>query len=147
MTTSKTGRRPFGIRWWHKWVGIVIGILLIAWTVSGVVMLIPRSSVSSAGQGTGAAVDWAAVAVSPARAAQVAAGTDGGPAKSVDLQRLRDAMVYVVRFEGGRAVLVDASTGVTLRITSKLAGEIAKDAVPGARVRQVDLLEWVRLFE
>ncbi len=142
MTTSKTARGLPGIRWWHKWVGIGIGILLIAWTGSGVVMMMPRSSVSTAGQGTGAAVDWTAVTVSPARAAQTATADSSGLAKSVDLQRLRDAMVYVVRFEGGRTVLVDASSGSTFRITSELAGRIAQDAVPRARVRRVDHLDW-----
>ena len=103
MTTSKTGRRPFGIRWWHKWVGIVIGILLIAWTVSGVVMLIPRSSVSSAGQGTGAAVDWAAVAVSPARAAQLLpVSTAAPPSRLISNGSATPWCMWCVLKEAGR---------------------------------------------
>lgn len=138
MKTPQRRRTLPGIRWWHKWIGIAIGVLLFAWTASGIVMMVPPSSVARAGPGADAAINWLAVTVSPAAAAEVASAAGGDTVRRVDLQRLRDGMAYVVRFDGGRTVLVDASTGVTIRITADLARAIAKDGLPGAVVRRVD---------
>lgn len=144
MTSPPTARRrptlP-SVRWWHKWIGIAIGVLLFTWTASGIIMMVPPSSVARAGPGTGAAIDWLTVTVSPARATEVASAGMGGTARRVDLQRLRDGMVYAVRFDGGRTVLVDASRGETVRITADLASVIAKDGLPEAVVRRVDRID------
>ena len=138
MTTSPTRRALPGIRWWHKWIGVAVGVLLFAWTASGIVMMMPGSWTSTTGQGTKAPIDWSAVTVSPSRAVQVAGADSGGTPQRVDLQQLRDGIVYVVRFERGRTVLVDASSGAAFRITPQLASAIAKDPVPTAAVRRVD---------
>ena len=143
MTTAQSRPRRTlpGIRWWHKWIGIAVGVLLFSWTASGIVMMIPQSSVARSGPGTDAVIDWLAVTVSPARAAEVASAAGGGTARKVDLQRLRDGMVYLVRFDGGRTVLVDASAGVIIRITADRATAIATDGLPEAVVRRVDRID------
>ncbi|HEY2804489.1 MAG TPA: PepSY domain-containing protein [Gemmatimonadales bacterium] len=132
MTESAARTLP-GIRWWHRWISIVIGILIFGWIASGMLMMLPPTAMARTGQGTGAPIGWQQESVSPAqaiRAAQAAIGSNPPPAASqVTLQRLRDGMIYVVRLDGHRTVLIDAATAAPLTISAEVAVRIAADAV------------------
>lgn len=135
-----------GMRWWHKWTSIFVGLVFFVWVMTGLVMILPATSVQKAsmGQGTGAPVDYAAYGVSPAQAltaARAARGDSVVPAE-VSLTRLRDGMAWFIRIPRQKPVLVDAATAAVVEITPALAGEIARDGMPGQPpVKSVELVE------
>lgn len=137
MTEPRTKRMP-GVRWWHKWIGIFIGVLLLIWVASGLIMILPASTVSRRTD-AGLPVDWSRVTVSPAQAAALAMATaPGATVQRVEVKRIREAVGYVVRLDHGRQMLFDASSGAPMRITSEIAGAIAAEPVPGAKVARVE---------
>jgi hypothetical protein len=139
MTTPRTRRIP-GIRWWHKWIGIVIGLVLLLWVVSGLVMILPVTATGRGGD-RGAPPDWATATVSPAQALQAAVTANGGGTlRRIELKRIRGAAAYQVRLDKGPVVLVDATTAAPIRITAELAAAIAAEGVDGATPSNVELV-------
>ena len=137
MTTPRTPRAP-GVRWWHKWIGVAIGLLLVVWVLSGLLMILPASAVARRGQGD-APIDWTRVTVSPAQAVQAAAALHAGAvAQRVEVKRVRRTVAYLVTLGQGRRALLDAVTAAPIRITAELAGEMALEGLPGVRVARVE---------
>lgn len=129
-------------RWLHNWIGVFIGVILVLWVVSGLVMMLPLTETAMAGQGSGRPIDWSSVVISPAQAARTAlAASDSGQVSSLTLQRLRDGQAYVVRVARHRPVLVDAATGQIVTITDTLAAAIAADPLPGVPIERVERIE------
>ena len=137
MTESARPRRKLGIRWWHKWVGIGIGVLLFIWVGSGVVMLLPGAESRRV---TPPAVDWATVTVTPARAAEVGCtGAAGAAVKGIELRRVQSRVVYAVECERAR-VMVDATSGEPWAITADVARQLAREAYPSDSIISVERL-------
>jgi uncharacterized iron-regulated membrane protein len=130
------------LRWFykvHKWVGIGIGLILLMWVVTGVLL--------STGKGEERptrppAADWGRVSVSPAQAAAVAASGDSALENVLDvgLDQVAGRVIYRVLGARNRAVLVDAETGQRITVDEALARSIAEHEVPGAPVLAVKLL-------
>lgn len=142
-TPRRFRRTLLSMRWWHNWLSVFLGVLLVLWVVSGLIMLLPVSDIAKAGTGTGKPIAWTDVSVSPAQAAASAAVAGGGSVRGLEMKRIRDKIAYMVRLKPTGTVLVDGATGEILTITDSLAAAIAADAVPGGlsalvRVQRVD---------
>lgn len=128
------------IRWFykvHKWVGVGIGLILLMWIVTGML-------IGGGGGGRPAEPpDYSRATVSPATAVAVAAQSDSalGAARSVALEQIAGRLVYRVSAARGRAALVDAATGEPVAIGEELAREIAATLAPGAPISDVRRLE------
>jgi hypothetical protein len=141
MVTTSFRRTILSARWWHTWIGVFIGIVLTLWVVSGLVMLIPRSDVSKASQGTGRPIDWSAVAISPAEAIRAAALPADAVINNFELLRYRDGMAYCVRPRRLPPVLVDAATGLVITVSESLAVVLATEGIKDAKLSGVRRVE------
>lgn len=105
----------------HKWVGLVIGIQFVLWTVSGAIMaLLDMDKVGghSAAAPTEVASAWPADLLDPARL---------GAVEGLVLRRVLDRPVYELTDSLGKRV-VDARTGRPVVIDAASAQQIAKQA-------------------
>ncbi len=121
----------------HKWVGIGIGLFLLMWIVTGMLL--------GGGEGRprdGAAPDYSRAVVSPADAQALAASGDSGlrEIRSVELDRLGSRVFYRVRGAGG-TMLVDAAQPQRLEVTEALAREVAAGMFPQGTIEGVELLK------
>ena len=123
---------PLLFRRIHKWVGLILGLQLLLWTLSGSVMaLLPSGEV---GGHDGAAEhatpgEWQGVLLDPARAIGVEA-VDG-----LTLRQIAGRPVYEVTTARG-TFLADARSGEPVAIDGKIARLVAAEMNP-APVRAV----------
>jgi len=144
---SATTRRPvrMNMRWWHKWVGILIGLLLFGWTASGIVMLLPQTPVATLAGVTEPLIDFSQVTLTPAQAAEIATrlradtatGAEANP-RTVSLRPVLGTPVYVVTPKRGQPTLVHAVSGEPFVITPERAGTIASQALGDIKVAEVE---------
>lgn len=105
----------------HKWVGLIIGIQFVLWTISGATMaLLDMDKVS--GGNSAAPVDvvtpWPAKLAHPSRLGRV---------EGLTLRRILDRPIYEVTGPSGTR-LFDARTGRAIAIDAVTAQQIAKQA-------------------
>ena len=123
-SVSKTRQIQVSPVFWrriHKWVGLVLGLQFVLWTVSGAVMaLLDMDKVGghSAPKPAEAASAW------PSRMLDT---STLGTVESLTLRRLVDRPVYELS-NGGAAQLIDARTGEPVTIDSATAERIARQA-------------------
>jgi hypothetical protein len=124
------------MRWWHKWIGIAIGLVLVLWVVSGIAMMAPLSPAVWGADIPEPPLDLAGVTITPNQAAAIAgqhrSDTDSPAAlRTIVLRPLLGAAVYLVTHADAAPVLVDAGSGEVIAITADRAREIASRAVAG----------------
>lgn len=110
---------PLLFRRIHKWIGLILGLQFVLWTVSGAVMaLLDMEKVGGHGAAAGgpASMSW------PADLSRPTGGVD-----ALTLRRLLDRPVYEVRI-GDKVRLLDARTNSPVRIDAALAEKIARSA-------------------
>ncbi len=139
MTAPGRARAVPGMRWWHKWIGIVIGLLLFGWVASGIIMILP---LSSAAKGLGVVepvIDLATVAISPSQAATAARVE--GPIRTIALHQVLGVTVWAVTPANGQPILVHATTAQRFSITPERAKAIAQTSEPDLTPVAVDRIE------
>lgn len=107
----------------HKWIGIIVGIILLMWAVTGVILMIPGRPPQVATR----PIQLEEAVVSPQQALAAAGADSSGAIRSVSLVRIHDRVAYRID-RGRRPVLVDAATGVRMEITPALAEAVAREA-------------------
>jgi len=123
----------------HKWVGVGIGLVLIMWIVTGVLL----STAEGRGAGRGAPPPaYASATIAPAQAVAEATSGDSALAgvRSVELDRLGDRVIYRVTGAPRGTVLIDGTTGQRIAITDRLAATLGAQAVPGVQVESTELI-------
>lgn len=114
----------------HRWISVGLGLLLVFWLASGMVMVLPMPGLFYRGPGTSGVIPpFESYAVAPATAADRAGTITGESPVGITWERLRDGMVYVVRFAGHPPVVLDAATGERVHLTPELAEAIARDVL------------------
>jgi hypothetical protein len=113
------------IRTLHKWIGVGIGLVLVMWLVTGIVMGLPNPSGGGAGR-TSPDVAWLDATLSPADAVRLVREQDTTAAvlNSVTLHTVLDQPVYRVALRRQRGVLISAITGDRITIDRDLAVRI-----------------------
>ena len=123
----------------HKWVGLILGLQFVLWTVSGAVMaLLDMDKVGGHGtaEAATAAIAWPS---------DIAPPPVGGPVSGLGLRRILDRPVYEITDARG-VRLHDARTGAAISVDAALASEIARAAYHHqAPVRAVTRLEKANL--
>ena len=127
------------IRWMHKWVGLVLGIQFLLWTVSGAMMaLLDHHKVSAEGVILPAAQVEIPALLLPLAAIPAAVG--GTPLK-LQLKPMGDRYVYEATTADGVHV-IDAEDGRRIAIDAALARELAVSRFSGiAPVKSVERVE------
>ena len=123
----------------HKWVGLILGLQFVLWTVSGAVMaLLDMDKVGghSSAAPVEAGTPWPAALVAPA---------SFGSAEQLTLRRILDRPVYELT-RNGTLQLLDAESGRPVIIDGAMARDIARQAFhQKAGVRSVERLEKANL--
>jgi uncharacterized iron-regulated membrane protein len=137
--TSRIKVSPILWRKIHKWVGLVLGLQFVLWTVSGAVMaLLDMEKVGghSSAAPVEAATPWPAALVAPA---------SFGSAEQLTLRRILDRPVYELT-RNGTLQLLDAESGRPVIIDERMAKDIARQAFHHqAEVTSVERLEKANL--
>lgn len=138
---GKAGRRWLLL--FHRWTGIVAGLLFALWIGSGLVMLyVPFPILTEAERlGRLAPIAWDHVAVAP-DAALAASNSLGGPA-DFGLEMRGDEPVYRITRRDGTRVTLSARSGQELGLAaSAVALRVAGAGFPKARVEPVERDQW-----
>lgn len=129
----------FLIRTLHKWFGLILGLQMLLWSVSGAMMaLLDHHKV--AGEG---AVRPPAASALPAQTLSLAAvaASLGEPVLKLRLKPLGEGHVYEATTASG-IKLLDAATGAPLKVDANRAGHLAAAAFTGqAGVASIRLVE------
>lgn len=129
------------MRWWHKWIGIAIGFVLLIWVVSGIAMMAPMSAVVWGAGVVEPTLDLSAATVTPADAVAAALQRTGDTAvgiRSVTLRPLVGTVVYLVTPVRGDPLLIDARSGAPVTITTERAEEIASGGDSGVAAAAIE---------
>jgi Na+-transporting NADH:ubiquinone oxidoreductase subunit F len=129
------------LRWFykvHKWVGVAVGVVLLMWIVTGVLL----STGEGRGQGRADPPDYGKATIAPAAAVTAATSGDSGlrGVRVVELDRLGDRVIYRVKGSPRGTALIDAGTGERIVITEPLARALAQRAVPGGAIESAELI-------
>ena len=121
----------------HKWVGIGIGVILLLWIVTGV-LIAGGDTPKASGD---APPDFGRATVAPAAALALATSGDSAltGVRTVEFERLGPHFIYRIRGKG-RTVVVDAERGERLVMDEALARRLAAETVPGATIRSAGLI-------
>lgn len=112
----------------HKWMGIVIGLALLMWTITGIIMVLPGKRVRDT---SNKPLDVGRAVVSPAQAlARLSERDSSGAVRSIALIQILDNVVYQVETRR-RTVLVNAETGEPYEISEAVAERIARATFRG----------------
>ncbi|MFD1104413.1 MULTISPECIES: PepSY domain-containing protein [Sphingomonadaceae] len=139
--TQRKGLRisPLLFRRIHKWVGLILGLQFVLWTLSGSVMaLLDMDKVGGHGGSAGAAapLSW------PANPAPLPLN---GPVESLTARQVAGTPVLEV-VQGGTTRLFNAATGQPVAIDNELAVEVARAAYhQKAEVKSVSVLQKANL--
>jgi uncharacterized iron-regulated membrane protein len=126
----------------HKWIGLILGLQLILWTLSGAMMaMLDMESVKG-----GPKVETPAPPLpAPAAWPRIREALGDAQVSALAVRPLLDRQVVEVTAPWG-TYLFDAETGRQLRVDARLAGAVAQAAHPGAgTVKRVSALEEVEL--
>ena len=115
--------RPNACTFASPWIGIFVGVVLLMWSVTRVVLMVPGHRPEVAAPGP-----LERAAVSPPEALVIALGDSGG-----EVRRHR-WFVFTsespIALTGGRQpILVDAESGERIEITANLAEAVAREAI------------------
>lgn len=125
----------------HKWIGLVVGIQVVLWMLSGLVMaVLPIETVRSEqniAKQEPLLLDGLTV-IAPDQAASAA----GGGASAITLTGLAGDPVYEVKTADGKTALIDARSGAILSpVSEALARRIAEaDFAPEAAIASASLV-------
>ena len=118
----------------HKWIGVGIGMVLVMWLLTGI--LIPGEEGPARRRGT-ASLEQAMVPPAVAIAAARAVRPSGDPVTGVMLGVLGERPVYEIRWEGdGR--MVDAVTGAVVEVDESRARAVAESEYSGGMIVAVE---------
>lgn len=126
----------------HRWLGLVIGLQLVLWTVSGVAMaLLPMDRVAGGDVRDPRPVQR----IAADRWAEVQAQLGPAPIRSIVLRPLLGRHVYEVTTQSGTR-LFDSATGQLVPVDSALARQVAAEAYAGTgTVKSVEPLRELTL--
>ena len=126
----------------HKWIGLIIGLQFLLWTLSGAMMALLNMQEVAGG-------------VRPDPPQPIAVTADGWPivrqklgntpVTALTLRPLLNRQLYEVRTQAG-VKLFDAGSGEAVEVDATLAGQVAAAAHPGGSpVKRVESLDKLSL--
>ncbi|HEY2852358.1 MAG TPA: hypothetical protein VGJ18_05895 [Gemmatimonadaceae bacterium] len=135
-----------GVSRWHHLAGLVFGLLVLTWSLSGVLQVLGPESDPRPGQAErarGGTVQWSAFLVSEATALQSVRESIGAAVRprAIEAVMSRGRAGYLFRLEDGRERWVDASTGdVRAELDTASVSAIARSLVPASSIVRMQRL-------
>lgn len=118
-------------RKWHRWFAWGLGLIVLMWFVTGIVMVYPFAEVQRSSPGSFITLDSTILA--PQRALELLGAAHEGRVRSLSMREIGGHPVYLVSV-GGRGHVLDARTGAPFVIADSTAASVVGGLVPGARV-------------
>jgi len=116
------------IRKLHKWIFVFMGVFMLAWVISGIVMILPQWWFGAVTRVDHSAADYTLAVLSPSEAVARIGREDGKAAgvSSVSLRTIDGRVLYEVTFGSDAPRLIDAQSGEPFPFTPELAERIAR---------------------
>jgi len=114
----------------HKWVGLLIGIQVMLWLISGLVISLLDPAKVSGAKWKHPATKTAALEFEQLQELETLAVELTTGALGIDLKVIRDQPVFQITKKDGVS-LVDARTGLAIRTTEQEAGKLAQQDFAG----------------
>ncbi len=113
----------------HRWIFISMGIFMLVWVVSGIMISVPNHWLEHKAKGKNHTIDFTAFSQSPADVILKLKQDNGTgfDVKSLGFQKIGDTELYSVRVKKGDDLLVDAHTGELFKVTPDLAEKIVRE--------------------
>ena len=125
-------------RKWHRWFAWGLGLVVLMWFVTGIVMVYPFDELQRRSPSTFIAVDSTILAPQQVLERLGAVGGDGR-VRSLSMRQIGSHPVYLVSV-GGRGHVLDARTGAPHILAESTAASVISGLVPGTRVAAVTTL-------
>jgi hypothetical protein len=121
---------PGKLRRIHRWIFIFMGIFIVSWLLSGLLMATPSGWFGPVAKHVNPAIDYNLVTMSPAEAIkrlteQDATATD---IKNVSMLQINEDVLYSIRVANGDTRLINASNGELFIFTEQLALDIIRNS-------------------
>lgn len=116
------------VRKLHKWVFVFMGIFMLAWITSGLVMILPKGWFGAVAYNDQSEVDYTQAVISPSETVarlERQAGTEA-EIRRVMLRTIDSRLVYEVRYHNEAPRLIDAHSGEPFSFTPELAEKIVR---------------------
>lgn len=116
------------VRKLHKWVFMFMGVFMLAWVLSGLVMILPPSWFGVITRFDRSGADYSLAELSPAQAAALSQRQAGASAdvRQVTLRTVDGRILYELAFSNGESRLIDARSGELFSFTPELAERITR---------------------
>ena len=110
----------------HKWLAIGVGVFLLAWTISGIFMVLPDEWFDPAPVKPTGQINYKEIGVAPQAAISQLEADLGSQVQvnNLGLKRLQRKLYYWITLEDGSYHLIDAVTGKEFKITEQTAKEL-----------------------
>jgi hypothetical protein len=128
----------------HRTIFIFMGIFIVIWLLSGLLMAMPASWFGPVASHQNPPADWSRVTLSPATAIARATARQDPPAaaRDVSLRQINEHLLYSVTMTDGKEVLIDARRGKRFEFTPALAESIVRTAFKvDAPLQEISILE------
>lgn len=128
----------------HRTVFIFAGIFIVAWVLSGLLMIMPPEWFGPVGRYQNPPADWSRVTLSPAEAIARATGPQAAAVavREFSLRQIDDQLLYGITLADGKQLLVDAGNGSRFEFTPALAESILRKAYHiDAPLQEISVIE------
>ncbi len=128
----------------HKWIGIIFGIILFLWILTGMGFLLPRPNIATQQIATLSEEELSSVSLTPVEAVQELnkIKKSSPSVRSIVLKKVDGKLMYKINVKGGKPFLLNADSGKLFTITPEIAERIAKNhLLKKASVSQVILVK------
>jgi hypothetical protein len=119
-------------RFIHKWTAIFIGVFILVWTISGIVMVLPGQWFNSKPLVSIPGASYKDATISPEEAGLVVekiSGKDVG-ITGIRFKAILGRIYYVLDLNNGSVIMLDAANGEVFSITQEVAEELARKSIP-----------------
>lgn len=112
----------------HRWIFIYMGIFMLVWLISGVVMALPYYWFTGLSNDEQPAIEYSTVTISPAEAVARFEQQHGRDldVKHIQLTQIDDGLYYYLRAEGSVKGNIDARSGEPFSFPADLAEKITR---------------------
>jgi hypothetical protein len=115
----------------HRWVFTIIGIFMITWLLSGMLMAMPHEWFDSTVWHKSPPSDYRQAVLSPAEVIARLETDSTAPVetKSIKLRQINEHLLYAVKLADGSEQLIDAASGERFHFTEELAESIVRSSM------------------
>lgn len=115
-------------RKWHRWGAWGLSIIVLLWTVTGVIMIVPSGG-HTVGEGSARDLELGADVVAPPVARAALEGDGPVRVRALSLEALGGRLYYRFTLRHGGTRLVDARTAMLFAVDDSVAARLARGAI------------------